>query len=83
MQQIWDLGTQGTQRSTLIVSRTRLGPSIDPVLALQYTKHGPLYIGYIFAFYATKIGSRDSGDTKVEKSVLAVLFIDDSIRAVV
>ena len=23
------------------------------------------YIGYIFAFYATKMGSRDSGDTKV------------------
>ena len=24
------------------------------------------YIGYIFAFYATKMGSRDSGDTKVD-----------------
>ena len=34
-------------------------------MALKYTQHGPLYIGYIFAFYATKIGSRDSGDTKV------------------
>ena len=36
-----------------------------PAMALQYTKHGPLYIGYIFAFYTTKMGSRDSGDTKV------------------
>ena len=26
---------------------TRLGPSMDPAMALQYTKHGPLYIGYI------------------------------------
>ena len=24
------------------------------------------YIGYIFAFYATKMGSRDSGETKVD-----------------
>ena len=65
MQQKWDQGTLGTQRSTLIGSRTRLGPSKDPAMGLQYTKHGPLYIGYIFAFYATKIGSRDSGDTRV------------------
>ena len=42
-----------------------LGPSMDPAMALQYNQHGPLYIGYIFAFYATKIGSRDSGDIKV------------------
>ena len=26
-------------------SRTRLGPSMDPAMALQYTQHGPLYIG--------------------------------------
>ena len=38
---------------------------MDPDMALQYTQHGPLYIGYIFAFYATKIGSRDSGERKV------------------
>ena len=30
MQQKWDQGTLGTQRSTLIGSRTRLGPSMDP-----------------------------------------------------
>ena len=65
MQQKWNQWTLRTQKSTLIGSRTRLGPSMDPAMALQYTKHGPLYIGYIFAFYATKMGSRDSGDTKV------------------
>ena len=65
MQQKWDQGTQGTKRSTLIGSKTRLGPSMDPVMALKYTQHGPFYIGYIFAFYATKMGSRDSGDKKV------------------
>ena len=65
MQQKWDQGTLGRQRLTLIGSRTRLGPSMDPAMALQYTQHGPLYIGYIFVFYATKMGSRDSGDTKV------------------
>ena len=65
MQQKWDQGTLGTQRSTLIGSRTPLGPSMDPAMALQYTLHGPLYIGYIFTFYATKMGSRDSGDKKV------------------
>ena len=65
-QQKWDQGTLGTQRATLIGSRTRLGPSMAPAMALQYTWHGPLYIGYIFAFYATKMGSRDSGKTKVD-----------------
>ena len=65
MKQTWDQGTLGTQRSTLIGSRTRLGPSMGPAMALQYTQHGPLYIGYIFAFYATKMGSRDAGETKV------------------
>ena len=55
MQQKWDQGTLGTQRTTLIGSRTRLGPSMDPAMVLQYTKHGPLYIGYIFAFYATNM----------------------------
>ena len=38
-----------------------------PAMGLQYTKHGPLYIGYIFAFYTTKMGSRDSG---VKRSTL-------------
>ena len=42
MQQKWDQGTLGTQRS-----RTHLGPSMDPAMALQYTKHSPFYIGYI------------------------------------
>ena len=37
-----------------------------PDMTLQYTQHGPLYIGYIFAFYATKMVSRDSGDTQVD-----------------
>ena len=46
--------------------RTHLGPSKDPAMALKYTQQGPLYIGYIFAFEATKIWSRDSGDTKVD-----------------
>ena len=58
----WD---SGDTKVPLIGSRTPLGPSMDPAMALQYTKHGPLYIGYIFAFYATKMGSWDSGDTKV------------------
>ena len=61
----WVQGTLETQRSTIIGSRTCLGPSMDPAMALQYTCHGPLYIGYIFAFYATKMVSWDSGDTKV------------------
>ena len=51
----WDQGILGTQRSTLIGSRPRLGPSMNPAMVPQYTKHGPLYIGYMFAFYATKI----------------------------
>ena len=54
MPQIWDQVTQWRQMLTPIGSRTRLGPSMDPAMALQYTKHGPLYIGYIFVFYATK-----------------------------
>ena len=66
MQQKGDQGTLGTHRLTPIGSRARLGPSMDPAMALQYTRHGPLYIGYIFAFYATKMGSRDSGDTQVD-----------------
>ena len=40
MQQKWDQVTQGRQMLTLIGSRTRLGPSMDPAMALQYTKHG-------------------------------------------
>ena len=47
MQQKWDQGTLGTQSSTLTGSRTRLGPTMDPAIALQYTQDGPLYIGYI------------------------------------
>ena len=39
---------------------------MDPAMALQYTKHGPFYIGYIFAFYAKKTGPRGSGETKVD-----------------
>ena len=66
MQQKWDQVTQGRPMLTPIGSRTRLGPSMDPAMALQYTKHGPLYIGYIFAFYATNMGSSDSGETKVD-----------------
>ena len=65
MQRKLDQRTLGTQGSTLIGSRACSGPSMDPAMALQYTKHGPLYFGYIFAFYATKKGSRDSGDTNV------------------
>ena len=37
LQQKGDQGTLGTQMSTLLGSRTRLGPSMDPALALQYT----------------------------------------------
>ena len=66
MPQIWDQVTQGRPMLTPIGSRARLGPSMDPAMALQYTKHGPLHIGYIFAFYGTKMGSRDSGDTQVD-----------------
>ena len=62
MQEKWD---EGTEIKTLIGSRTHLGPSMDPAMALQYTQHGPLYIGSIFAFYATKMGSRRFGGTKV------------------
>ena len=43
---------------------TKMG-SMDPAMALQYTQHGPLYIGCIFTFYARKMGLRDSGNTKV------------------
>ena len=42
MQQKWDQWTLGTQRSNLTGSRTRLGPSMDPAIAQQYTRHGPL-----------------------------------------
>ena len=28
-------------------SRTRLGPSMDPAMALKYTQHDPICIGYI------------------------------------
>ena len=43
-----------------VQDRTRLGPSMDPDMALQYTQHGPLYIGYIFAFYAIKMAQSDT-----------------------
>ena len=45
MQQKWDQGTLGKQRSTLIGSRTCLGLSRDPGMALQFIQHCPLYIG--------------------------------------
>ena len=35
--QKWDQGTLGTKRSPLIGCRTRLGPSMDSTMALQYT----------------------------------------------
>ena len=35
IQQKWDQGSLGTQRTTLIGSRTHLGPSMDPVMALH------------------------------------------------
>ena len=41
MPQIWDQVTQWRQMLIPIGSRTRLGPSMDPAMALQYTKHGP------------------------------------------
>ena len=44
MQQKWDQGTLGRQRSTLIGSRTRLGPSMDPA----NTPNMSLYILAIF-----------------------------------
>ena len=37
MQQKWYQGTLGTQRLNPIRSRTCLGPSMDPAMALQYT----------------------------------------------
>ena len=37
IKQKWDQGTLGTERSTLIGSRTRLGPSMDPAMALKYS----------------------------------------------
>ena len=67
MQQKGDQGLWGYK------GRPSLGPG--PALVLQWTlswpyntpntQHGPLYNGYIFALYATKMGLRDSGDTKV------------------
>ena len=61
MQQKWDQGNLGTQRTTLIGSRTRLVPLMDPAMALIYIQHGPLYIGYIFARdkgLETRLGTR-------------------------
>ena len=40
MPQKWDQGTLGTHRLTPIWSRTRLGPSMDPAMALQYNSKG-------------------------------------------
>ena len=39
---------------------------MDRAMALQYTWQGHLYIGCIFAFYATTMGSRDSKDTRAD-----------------
>ena len=47
MQQKWDQGTLGTQRLTPIGSRTHLGPSMDPAMALQ-TPNMALYMSAIF-----------------------------------
>ena len=47
MQKKWDQGTLWTQKFASIGPRTHLGPSMNPAMALQYTQHGPLYIGYI------------------------------------
>ena len=43
MQPKWDQRTLGTQIMTLIGSMIRLGPSMDPAMALQYIQHGTLY----------------------------------------
>ena len=70
MQQKWDQGTLGTQSSTLIGSRTRLGPSMGPAMALQYTKHGLLYFGYILHYMQQKW---DHGTLGVFRAMLGVL----------
>ena len=67
MRQNWDKGTLVTQRSTLIGSRTCLGPSMDPAMALLYTQHGPLYIGYILHSMQQKW---DQGTLGTERSTL-------------
>ena len=56
MQKKRDQRTLGTQRSTLIGSRTRHGPSMDPAMALQYTSHGPLSICKFFCILCNKKG---------------------------
>ena len=50
IQQKLDQGTLGTQRLTLIGSRTHLGPSMDPAIALQYPNMA-LYILAIFLYF--------------------------------
>ena len=62
---LWIMGLWGHKRLNLIGFRVHRGPSMDPAIALKYPQHGPLYIGYSFAFYVTKMGSRNSGDTKL------------------
>ena len=53
MQQKWDHGTLGTQRSPLIGYRTRLGPSMDHDMALN-TPNMALYILAIFCVLCKK-----------------------------
>ena len=49
MQQKWDQGTLGTERSAPIGFGTCLGPSIVPAMALKYIQHGPfIYWLYLF-----------------------------------
>ena len=69
MQQKRDQGPLGTQRYTLFWSRTCLGPSMDPAMALQYTKHDPLYIGYIFCILCNKNGIKGLWGNKGQHSL--------------
>ena len=62
-----DQGTLGRQRLTLIGSRTHLGPSMDPAMALKYTQHGPFYIGYILHSMQQKW---DQGTRGTQRSTL-------------
>ena len=60
MQQKCDQGTLGTQRSTLIGSRTRLGPSMDPAMAL-----------YIRAIFLHSMQQKsDQGTLGIQRSII-------------
>ena len=60
-------GTLGTQRSTLIGSRTGPGPSMDPTMALQYT-YMALYILAIFLHSMQQ--KLDQGTLETQRSTL-------------